>query len=65
MSKAIVKGFSGPEWLMKALHEAARQRDMNDSEWIRRAVVDALMTQKVDLTDFVSNADLRKSQEDR
>lgn len=49
MSKMIVKGFSGPEWLMKALHEAARQKDQNDSEWIRRAVVDALMDQGVDL----------------
>lgn len=61
MSKAIIKGFSGPKWMMEALHEAARLRDQNDSEWLRRAIVNALMDQGIDFGQFTSDEDARKS----
>lgn len=52
MSKIAVQGFSAPEWLMKALDAAAKEKNQNRSAWIRRAVMDALMDQKIDLSEF-------------
>lgn len=48
MSNKIVKAYSGPEWLFNAVNKAAHQAEMNRSEWVCKALLDALIKQKID-----------------
>jgi hypothetical protein len=52
MSNKIVKAYSGPEWLFKAVNKAAHQAEVSRSEWVCRAIMDALIKQKIDPSDF-------------
>lgn len=52
MGNKIVKAYSGPAWLFKAVNKAAHQAEMNRSEWVCKAILDALIKQKIDPSEF-------------
>ena len=61
------KSFKAPAWMLNALHKYAHAEDISDSEWVRNAIMAALIRDGFDLDIFLaenaSDVDVRRALE--
>ncbi|MGC5562827.1 hypothetical protein ACPYPG_08290 [Streptomyces sp. FR-108] len=46
------RSFRCDKWMSAGIHELAHRKDISDSEWLRRAVIDALSREGYNPSDY-------------